>query len=223
MEQRLNCKIVQDLLPNYIEGLTSDITNQAIKEHLSTCDDCRIILDTMTKATKEIKAVPHKQINFLKKIKRRQWMIAIYSVFLSVIILLGAYFLFGSRDFPVPSSNVTISDVYQMSDGTIHYSISAKVQNYVSTVTSYNNGDTEINRIYENRRLTSDENGSLVSLPERWSPVKHANTSNVTTGIYYEGTGKSDRIIIWEKGMSIPKATDDQEAKYKEYLEKKNK
>ncbi|WP_312117856.1 zf-HC2 domain-containing protein [Brevibacillus reuszeri] len=221
MEQRLNCKIVQDLLPNYIEGLTSNITNQAIQEHLATCEDCRKVLESMTKETKEIKTVPYKQINFLKKIKRRQWTIAIRSVVISVLILLGAYYFFGSRDFPVPSNSVSVSDVYELSDGTIHYIISANVQAYISTTTSYNNGITEINRIYENRRLTSDEGKSFVSLPDRWTSVKHSNTSHVTTGIYYEGTGKNDRIIIWEKGMSIPKANAEQEAKYREYLEKK--
>ena len=36
-----NCKIVQDLLPNYIEKLTSDETNIFIEKHLKECEDCK--------------------------------------------------------------------------------------------------------------------------------------------------------------------------------------
>ena len=41
MKERKNCKIVQDLLPNYIERLTNDVTNQYIEEHISTCAECK--------------------------------------------------------------------------------------------------------------------------------------------------------------------------------------
>ena len=32
MSDKLRCEIVQDLLPSYVDGLTSDETNEAIKE-----------------------------------------------------------------------------------------------------------------------------------------------------------------------------------------------
>ena len=32
------CKIVTDLLPNYIENLTSEDTNKFIEEHLNSCE-----------------------------------------------------------------------------------------------------------------------------------------------------------------------------------------
>ena len=44
-----NCKIVQDLLPNYIENLTSEETNTFIEEHLTECEDCKKIYETMKK------------------------------------------------------------------------------------------------------------------------------------------------------------------------------
>ena len=34
MKDKNECKIIQDLLPNYIENLTSEETNSYIKEHL---------------------------------------------------------------------------------------------------------------------------------------------------------------------------------------------
>ena len=44
-----NCRIVQDLLPNYIEKLTSEETNTFIEEHLTECEDCKKIYETMKK------------------------------------------------------------------------------------------------------------------------------------------------------------------------------
>ena len=31
----MKCEIIQDLLPNYIDGLTSPVTNQEIENHLN--------------------------------------------------------------------------------------------------------------------------------------------------------------------------------------------
>lgn len=46
-EQRLVCGTVKDLLPMYIEQLTSEESNQSIREHLSECETCRRALDEM--------------------------------------------------------------------------------------------------------------------------------------------------------------------------------
>lgn len=37
---RMNCAIVKDLLPLYVEDLTSDSSNQFIEEHIVNCDEC---------------------------------------------------------------------------------------------------------------------------------------------------------------------------------------
>ena len=49
MNEKRNCKIIQDLLPNYIEKLTNNDTNQFIEEHLNECDVCREIYNNMKK------------------------------------------------------------------------------------------------------------------------------------------------------------------------------
>jgi hypothetical protein len=37
---RKNCGIIKDLIPMYVENLTSEDSNQLIKEHLHICEDC---------------------------------------------------------------------------------------------------------------------------------------------------------------------------------------
>ena len=44
----LNCSVVRDLLPNYLDGLTSEETNCEIEEHLAGCDECRAIKIAMS-------------------------------------------------------------------------------------------------------------------------------------------------------------------------------
>ena len=43
------CKLVQDLLPNYIEKLTSEESSKIIDEHLKECTECKKILENMQK------------------------------------------------------------------------------------------------------------------------------------------------------------------------------
>ena len=49
MKEKRECKIIQDLLPNYIEELTNDETNQYIEEHLNECEECKKIFENMKK------------------------------------------------------------------------------------------------------------------------------------------------------------------------------
>ena len=42
-----DCKIVQDLLPNYIENLTKEETSKYIEEHIKECEECKELLDKM--------------------------------------------------------------------------------------------------------------------------------------------------------------------------------
>lgn len=46
-EDRLNCYIVQDLMPTYIDHLTTEKTSNAMKIHLENCKECREVFETM--------------------------------------------------------------------------------------------------------------------------------------------------------------------------------
>lgn len=44
MKENKDCKIIQDLLPNYIEKLTTEETNNYIEEHFKICENCKICM-----------------------------------------------------------------------------------------------------------------------------------------------------------------------------------
>ena len=91
-----DCKIVQDLLPNYIEKLTSKTSNDFIEEHLKECNDCKNILENMEK---EIKINEEKRDNreveyikkYNKKMKLSKKILLIILSILLIYILTVAY------------------------------------------------------------------------------------------------------------------------------------
>lgn len=67
----MNCKIIQDMLPNYIDGLSSEETNQEVKKHLGECEDCRKIYETMSISFPKEKESNEKSVDFLKNIREK--------------------------------------------------------------------------------------------------------------------------------------------------------
>ena len=48
--KKTECALVQDLIPNYLEQLTSEETNVFIKEHVTHCRECKKILEESTRS-----------------------------------------------------------------------------------------------------------------------------------------------------------------------------
>ncbi len=70
MEQRLVCDTVRDLLPMYIDHMTSEASNESIEEHVEGCQGCRDALEQMRRPV-SVEAAPEVQEfrKFLKKSK----------------------------------------------------------------------------------------------------------------------------------------------------------
>ena len=68
----IDCKIIQDLLPNYIEKLTSEETNNYIQKHLKGCKECNEIFESMKKDL-EINSNEdyEKETKYLKKYNKK--------------------------------------------------------------------------------------------------------------------------------------------------------
>lgn len=72
MGNKIDCAVVRDLLPSYVERLTSEETNQVIEEHFADCEECTSERDTMMKTIHDTIAINKKNekvVNYLKKAK----------------------------------------------------------------------------------------------------------------------------------------------------------
>ena len=68
----MNCKIIQDLLPLYADGIASEETNEAVREHIAECEECGKIYEKMTAYTKIIESTQNdREVDYMKKIKSR--------------------------------------------------------------------------------------------------------------------------------------------------------
>lgn len=89
MKNNLTCELVEDLLPSYIDGLTSEVTNTAVREHIAGCDKCKTALENMKEPCSETKIEEEKkEIDFLKKTRKRNIKVAFTSV-ISVILIVS--------------------------------------------------------------------------------------------------------------------------------------
>lgn len=83
------CKIIQDLLPNYIENVTAEETNEYIEEHLKNCEDCKKIYFSM-KANIEAQPLEEKkEIKYMKKFNKQLRILKFILLAILIVFILG--------------------------------------------------------------------------------------------------------------------------------------
>ncbi|WP_461811986.1 DUF4825 domain-containing protein [Faecalimonas sp.] len=105
MKNKLPCGVIEDLLPLYVEQLTSDCTKEMIEGHIETCTKCREKLERMQKPSMyEKNDEEEMEIDFLKKTKkgyRKKIVISMISVLaLCILVFLGKTFIVGEKVSP---------------------------------------------------------------------------------------------------------------------------
>ena len=91
MKESRDCNIVQDLLPNYVEKLTKEETNQFVSEHLKECRECSNVLENMEKDLKLEKGKnTEKEVKYIKKFSQK---LKKLKVILFIFLALLFYFL----------------------------------------------------------------------------------------------------------------------------------
>lgn len=117
----LSCEVVRDLMPLYVEELTSEETNRQVAAHIGCCPVCAQALG-MQQARLEIerndKGQDAKGIRFLKRqaVKRIALVLAII-VLVYFSLLAGDRILFSSR--MISAEDIYSAGCYQMPDGRI--------------------------------------------------------------------------------------------------------
>lgn len=116
MKYNIPCEVVQDLLPSYVEDLTSPETNEYVKDHLAGCEVCNGIYEAMKPQPEEVEEVPQmREIDYLKNVKKKNHRSVFAAVVLCTILALG--WIFGSpyvRGKEVKADQVSYD--YEISD-----------------------------------------------------------------------------------------------------------
>lgn len=92
MENEKKCKIVKDLLPSYIDELSSRETKEYIETHLKECNDCRETLENMKKVLeRENKNTTKKSIKYAKKYNRKLKTLTILIILIILTIFCSTF------------------------------------------------------------------------------------------------------------------------------------
>lgn len=132
MKEKRECKVVQDLLPNYIEKVTSEETNQYIEEHIQNCEECKKVYSNMTKEDRAKVLETDQTVDYMKKVNRKIKIAKIALGSIAIMILL-AMTAFGAN---------TLRNYRILEELRENLKETAKISNYHQTMGAkfYNNG-----------------------------------------------------------------------------------
>ena len=95
----VNCSIVEDLLPLYMDGCCSKDSQQAVAEHMKTCEKCRETyrhlqsdLPAIAKGTTDMRSEEIAR-SLSKRIKKRKAAAAVFAVIFFVFAMLSLFFV----------------------------------------------------------------------------------------------------------------------------------
>ena len=97
MENKISCAVIKDLLPTYLDELTSEESNQMIQAHINECNECRATLENMRapEIDENQIEIEKKEIDFLKK--NKEYLEAVLgitigiAIFIVIVVLIFAF------------------------------------------------------------------------------------------------------------------------------------
>ena len=89
-ETNLDCCVVRDLLPSYLEELTEAETSAMVKNHIEHCEACRQLENDM-RVQVPVEKAPQRALKFLKRVKRTRLMAEILSAVVALFCMWWLY------------------------------------------------------------------------------------------------------------------------------------
>ena len=196
MDCRLRCEVVRDLLPSYIDGLTSEVTNEEIVSHMSLCKECEKLYNEMKTPIENPMNTPMqtKEMDYLKKVKQQANKKIIIGVTLIAVLFL---FLIGIRMYIVGGDVDTVASYNARISQTIEGKDVLVVEGQL----------TNRSKVYKKYSITVEDDTATIRLKERHAlPWEDNNYYYVG----YEIPSEVKRIVmnkdvIWEDGIVITK------------------
>lgn len=89
---RIDCGIVQDLIPTYVDELCSEASKACVEEHIAECTECRNFVEHCRTVELSTKKMDEKQLDGMRKIKKKLKLQSLMSYgLLLMVVLFGAH------------------------------------------------------------------------------------------------------------------------------------
>ncbi|MGN1083634.1 MAG: zf-HC2 domain-containing protein [Lachnospiraceae bacterium] len=92
---KIDCEIVQDLIPSYVEAICSESSKACVEEHIATCEECRALVKLYKETELSAEVLDQKQLDGFKKIRSKVKLQNILSYGLLLVLLLFGIYNFG--------------------------------------------------------------------------------------------------------------------------------
>lgn len=115
-----NCKVIQDLLPLYIDNVCSEESRRIVSEHLESCNACKKRYEDMRNPVKQDLPEPELDSKQAFKAINRKWRIkkisiVCASILLTAIIMITGYIVVQNvssvYDYFFPATSVTLRNI----------------------------------------------------------------------------------------------------------------
>lgn len=220
---KLSCNVIRDLLPLYRDGVCAEETRALVEAHLEDCADCRAVLASLD-APFEQTTAEEQQVCALDGVARK-WRRGKLRAFwkgcaitaLTCAALLGLFVILVGWHAAVPYdlSDMRVYDQCILPDGRIAYRLDYPGDRYME----YGFAEGENGEKYKipYHSITGlGEQGQRDWKSGDWhiydweeENVSRVQDSAQTTTAYYWGEGE-DAVLIWQEGMDLPRATEEQ-------------
>lgn len=124
----LPCKVVEDLLPLYHDGVCSEESRILVEEHIQTCAACKDYLHNLKEEEKPDRVDAAKSLDAIRKQWKKSTAKALMKGFLIAVlicgVLFGGFVLATQWDFiQISTHDMEVSEIYQLKDGRILYKL----------------------------------------------------------------------------------------------------
>lgn len=95
--KKINCDIIKDVLPLYLDDVVSEATKEMVEEHLRSCESCRkeaklLKQDLVLPSTQNIQLSEARVFKNLKsRFRKKNTMIFISSVIIAILLVISLY------------------------------------------------------------------------------------------------------------------------------------
>lgn len=89
--KKIECDVIKDLLPSYIDKVSSKATNDLVEQHIENCKNCSIKLKEMNKEI-DVKSLydQEEQIDYLKGYRKNKIITVIFAIILTIDIIVAS-------------------------------------------------------------------------------------------------------------------------------------
>ena len=189
MKEKEKCKIVQDLLPNFIENLTNDETNKFIEEHLETCEDCKKIYDNMEKDLDvDNKTKEKKKVKFLRKYRNKLRILEII-----ILVILTIFIVNTGRKVYIISSLSNKAKEYENLNNYHEVSYSLQEGKFYKTEVFSMEGKKKL--VYT---TITDEKTSMITMN-----LTQIKDEKYKGNIYFDNNSKKEVLLDEEVGVMV--------------------